>query len=268
MRARTKPDRGGATVSFVQRAQRLSAIVVIVAEQGGVLVTDLAASLNVSQPTIRRDLEYLERHRLIRRIHGGARAHDAFTDLPLGLKTAQDVSEKRRIAREALKFVSGARVIGTTGGTTLTEFAHAYRDAGTASVVTNSLDVATELLTNPRIRVFLTGGEVRPSSHETVGRTAEVVLATYNIDVAVLGVDGIDAAAGATAYDPSGAAVNAVLQQKAQRTIILADATKLGRAALAQICPIGDVDVLITDERACPTELDRIRAHGCRVVVA
>ena len=251
----------------MQRAQRLSAIVVIVAERGGAVVADLAASLDVSEPTIRRDLEYLEAHRLIRRTHGGARPHDAFTDLPLGLKTVQDVPEKRRIARAALKLVSGARVIGTTGGTTLTEFAHAYREVGTASVVTNSVDVATELLTNPRIRVFLTGGEVRSSSHETVGRSAEVVLGTYNIDVAVLGVDGIDVDAGATAYDPSGAVVNGMLSARALRTIVLADATKVGRAALTRICPIDDVDVLVTDERACPTHLERIRARGCRVVV-
>jgi DeoR family transcriptional regulator, aga operon transcriptional repressor len=251
----------------VQRARRLNEIVAIVTDQGGVRVVDLATALNVSEPTIRRDLEYLEKHKLIRRTHGGARSHDEFNDVPLRLKTAQDVPEKRRIAREALKYVEGARVIGMTGGTTLTEFAHAYRDIGAASVVTNALDVATELLASPRIRVFLVGGEVRPSSHETVGRAAEASLAAYNIDVALLGVDGIDADAGATAYDPSGAVVNGMLRQRAHRSIVLADATKLARAALARICPIDDVDVLITDQRACPTDLDRIRARGCLVVV-
>jgi DeoR family transcriptional regulator of aga operon len=251
----------------VQRVRRLNEIVAIVTDHGGARVADLAVSLKVSEPTIRRDLEYLEKHKLVRRTHGGASSHDEFNDVPLGLKTAQDVPEKRRIARAALSFVDGARVIGMNGGTTLTEFAHAYRDVGAASVVTNALDVATELLTSPRIRVFLVGGEVRPSSHETVGRSAEVLLATYNIDVAVLGVDGIDVDAGATAYDPSGAAVNAIICQRAHRSIVLADATKVARAALARICPLDEVDVLITDQRASPTELDRIRAHGCHVVV-
>ena len=250
----------------VQRARRLNEIVGIIAEHGVARVADLAASLDVSEPTIRRDLEYLEKQRLVRRTHGGARSHDAFNDLPLGLKTAQDLPEKRRIAREALTLLDGARVIGMTGGTTMTEFAHAYRDAGAGSVVTNALDVAIELLANPRIRVYLAGGEVRSSSHEIVGRPAEVLLGSYNIDVAVLGVDGIDAEAGATAYDPAGAAVNAVLSQRARRTIVLADATKLGRVALARICPPADVDVVVTDTRARPGDLERLRAAGCRVI--
>ncbi|WP_375484094.1 DeoR/GlpR family DNA-binding transcription regulator [uncultured Jatrophihabitans sp.] len=250
----------------MQRARRLNEIVGRVAKSGAVQVADLAAALEVSEPTIRRDLAYLERQQLVQRTHGGARAHDAFNDLPLGLKTAQDLQEKRRIARRAMALLDDARVVGMTGGTTMIEFARAYRETGTASVVTNALSVANELVTNPAIRVYLAGGEVRPSSHETVGRAAEALVATYNIDVAVVGVDGVDAEVGATGYDPAGAAVNSTMTQQAQRTIVLADASKLGRIALARICPISDVDVVVTDSRAHPNELERLRSAGCHVI--
>ena len=150
----------------------------------------------MSQATIRRDLEALQQQRLISRTHGGAIIHAAFNDLPLSYKTAQDLPEKQRIARCAAQFLDGARVIGTTGGTTVSQFARLLRDRDGLTVVTNALNIAVDLLGNPRLRVFLAGGEVRGSSQEAVGHSAEAFLADYNTDVAFLGVDGVDAVAG------------------------------------------------------------------------
>jgi DeoR family transcriptional regulator of aga operon len=78
----------------------------------------------------------------------------------------------------------------------------------------------------------------------------------------------VDAAAGCTNYDPAGARANGVLQQRARRVIVLADATKIGRVALAQVCGMADVDLLITDDRAPEDQVARIRASGCEVMLA
>jgi DeoR family transcriptional regulator of aga operon len=250
----------------MQRKQRLNQIVSAVVEKGTLDVVTLAEQFACSQATIRRDLEVLERQRLVSRTHGGATTHAAFNDLPLGYKTAQDLTEKRRIARQALEFLDGARVIGMTGGTTVTEFARLLLDRDGLTVVTNALNIATDLLANPGLRVFAAGGEVRSSSQESVGPTAEAFLSGYNIDVAFIGVDGVDAAAGCTNYDPVGARVNAILQQRGRMSVVLADATKISRVALAQVCAMSDVDVLITDSRAPQAALDQIRRQGCRVV--
>jgi DeoR family transcriptional regulator of aga operon len=98
-----------------------------------------------------------------------------------------------------------------------------------------------------------------------VGHSTEAFLAEYNLDVAFVGVDGVDAAAGCTNYDPAGARANRVLLQRARRVIVLADATKLGRVALAQVCGMSEVDLLITDDRAPDDQVDLIRASGCDV---
>src|ERR1035437_8592614 len=188
-------------------------------ERGTLDVVTLAQQFAVWQATIRRDLEVLERQRLVSRTHGGATTHAAFNDLPLGYKTAQELTEKRRIARQALEFLDGARVIGMTGGTTVTEFARLLLDREGLTVVTNALNIATDLLANPGIRVFAAGGEVRSSSQECVGPRAEAVLSAYNIDGAFLGVDGVDAVAGCPNYDPVGARVNAILQQRGQKRL-------------------------------------------------
>jgi DeoR family transcriptional regulator of aga operon len=153
-----------------------------------------------------------------------------------------------------------------TGGTTVTEFARLLLDREGLTVVTNALNIATDLVANPELRVFAAGGEVRSSSRECVGPSAESFLSAYNIDVAFLGVDGVDAVAGCTNYDPVGARVNATLQQRGRMNVVLADATKISRVALAQVCTMADVDVLITDSRAPQTALDEIRRQGCRVV--
>ena len=251
----------------MRRNQRLNQILSAVVAHGSLEVPELATQFGVSHATIRRDLEVLEQQRLVSRTRGGATTHAAFNDLPLGYKTAQDLAEKRRIGHEARRHLTGARVIGMTGGTTVTEFARLLSEHDGVTVVTNALNVALHLVDNPRLRVFAAGGEIRSSSQETVGHSTEAFLADYNLDVAFVGVDGVDADAGCTNYDPAGARANGVLRRRARRVIVLADATKIGRVALAQVCGMADVDLLITDNRAPDDQIDRIKASGCDVTL-
>ena len=248
------------------RKQRLNHIVSAVLDAGTIHVAALAEQFAVSEATIRRDLDLLESQRLVSRTRGGASTNASFNDLPLSYKTAQDLAEKRRIAEHAYRYLDGARVVGMTGGTTVTEFARKLMDRDGITVVTNALNIATNLLANPGLRVFVAGGEARASSQETVGPAAEAFLSDYNIDVAFLGVDGVDPEAGCTNYDPVGARVNRALQQRARLTVVLADATKLSRVALAGVCAMSEVDVLITDSKAPEAVLELIRQQGCEVV--
>lgn len=248
------------------RKSRLNQIVSAVIDAGTLDVTTLAERFDVSEATIRRDLDLLEDQQLISRTRGGATTNAAFNDLPLNYKTAQELTEKRRIAERALDYLGDARVIGMTGGTTLTEFARGLVQHQSLTIVTNALNIATSLLANPGLRVHVAGGEARSSSLETIGPVAEASLSDYNVDVAFLGVDGVDPLAGCTNYDPLGARVNGVLQQRARMTVVLADATKISRVALAQVCSLSDIDVIITDRRAPQDVVDQIRALGCEVV--
>ncbi|WP_113718198.1 DeoR/GlpR family DNA-binding transcription regulator [Arthrobacter dokdonensis] len=248
------------------RKQRLNGIVSAVVEAGNADVATLAGNFNVSEATIRRDLALLEEQRLVSRTRGGAATNSAFNDLPLNYKSAQDLPEKRRIAEYALRYLKGARVIGMTGGTTATEFARGLMDRDGLGVVTNALNIAISLLANPALRVYVAGGEARSSSQETIGPMAESFLSDYNVDVAFLGVDGVDPEAGCTNYDPIGARVNRALQERARMTVVLADATKISRVTLAQVCKMSEIDVLITDNRAPLDIVERIRNQGCKVI--
>jgi DeoR family transcriptional regulator of aga operon len=238
-----------------------------VVERGTIDVVDLASLFDVSQATIRRDLDTLEQQQLVSRTHGGARPHEAFNDMPLTYKRADNFAEKRAIAIEAETLLNGALVIGMTGGTTVSEFARTLSHRSNMTVVTNALNIALELLQNQGLRVFIAGGEVRSSSEEAVGHSAETFLAGYNIDVAFLGVDGVDPKAGCTNYDPVGARVNRAMSERARKVVVLADSTKIGRVTLAPVCAMSEVDVLITDTGAPAEAVEQLRNSGCTVVL-
>jgi len=135
-------------------------------------------------------------------------------------------------------------------------------------VVTNALNIAAELAVRQHIKIVVTGGVARPQSYELTGPLATGVLEQVALDVVVLGVDGISAAAGATAHHEGEAAVNRLMTQRADRVIVAADSSKAGRRAFARICAAGEVDVLVTDSGIGAEQESRLTEAGVRVVIA
>ena len=158
---------------------------------GSVSVADLATELAVSPATIRRDLELLDDQRLLTRTHGGAVAQGVLYELPLRYKTAHHQEEKRRIAVEAASRVADGEAVGLTGGTTTTEVARVLVERQRLTVVTNALNIASELAIRPNLKLVVTGGWARSESYELVGPLAEQALAGLNLDTVFLGVDGV-----------------------------------------------------------------------------
>src|ERR1700759_4349351 len=169
----------------MHKSARLSAILDRLA-RGGALAKELAAP----QATIRRDLATLERQRLLQRTHGGAVAHAVSYELPLRYKGVRFAAEKRRIAAAAAGTVAEGMAVGLTGGTTATEVARALADRPRLTIVTNALNIASELGVRPNIKLIVTGGLARSQTYELSGPIAEASLAGLHLDVAFIGVDG------------------------------------------------------------------------------
>lgn len=235
----------------------MSAILERLADGGSVAVADLAEDLDASPATIRRDLVILERQRLLARTHGGATAHAVSYELPLRYKGVRHAEEKRRIAREAATLVSEGMAVGLTGGTTATEVGRALADRQKLTIVTNALNIASELAVRPGIKLIATGGVVRSQSYELSGPIAEASLTGLNLNVAFIGVDGIDAGAGCTTHHEVEAHTNAVMIKCARRVVVVADSSKIGKVAFVRICEATAVDELITDAAA---DADAVRA--------
>jgi len=185
----------------VHKSARLSAILDRLASGGTVDVGGLAKELAASQATIRRDLATLERQRLLQRTHGGAVAHAVSYELPLRYKGVRFAAEKRRIAAAAAGTVAEGMAVGLTGGTTATEVARALADRPRLTIVTNALNIASELGIRPNIKLIVTGGLARSQTFELSGPIAEASLAGLHLDVAFIGVDGVDASAGCTTHE-------------------------------------------------------------------
>ena len=251
----------------MHKSARLSAILEQLATGNAVDVSGLAKELAASPATIRRDLATLERQRLLERTHGGAVAHAVSYELPLRYKGVRFAEEKRRIAAAAADRVTEGMAVGLTGGTTATEVARALASRPRLTIVTNALNIAFELGVRPNIKLIVTGGLARSQTYELSGPIAEASLAGLTLDVAFIGVDGVDAKAGCTTHEEVEAHTNQVMIRHAQRAVLVADSSKIGQVTFARICPVQDVDELITDQGADPAAVQAFREIGMQVTL-
>jgi DeoR family transcriptional regulator of aga operon len=252
----------------MRQEDRLGLILERLNARGTVGVTDLAAELGVSVASVRRDLQLLEDQRLLTRTHGGAVSSGVLYELPMRYRGGRNQEEKRLIAQAAAGLVTdGVMSVALSGGTTTTEVARVLATRSGLKIVTNAINIASELAPRPQIGLVVCGGTARPESHELVGPIAEQTLAHLNVDIAFVGVDGISAAAGLTTHHEVEAATNRAMIHTAARVAVVADGSKVGRRAFAQIARLDEVTDLITGESADPDECQRMRDAGVRVVI-
>jgi DeoR family transcriptional regulator of aga operon len=251
---------------IVSRADRFGRILELLARDGSVSVGGLAAELGVSAATVRRDLQLLGDQRLLERSHGGAVAQGTAHELPVRYRTGRS-DEKQRIARAAAELVDEGMAIGLTGGTTTTEVARVLAARNDLTVVTNALNIAVELAVRANLKLIVTGGVARSASYELVGPLADATLQGVYVDIAFVGVDGIDAARGLSTQNEVEAATDRALIARAGRTIVVADGSKLGRVAFAFIAGLEQIDELLTDAGADAAAVKRLRDAGLRVTL-
>ena len=249
-----------------KRATRLLALLTLLADGAEVAPAELADRLGVSGATVRRDLADLEAQRLVVRTHGRARRAEAAVDVPVTLKDTQFREAKQRIARRAAALVpAGPQGVALNGGSTTAEVARALASRSGLTIVTNALTTAVQLASRPGLRVIVNGGWLRPHSTELVGPLTEGAFGAMDVGYALLGVDGISAAAGATTHDETEARANRSMCLHAHRVIVVADGSKVGRVTSAQVATVAEVHDLVTDTNAAPAELARLRSCGVRV---
>ncbi|MGH3704545.1 MAG: DeoR/GlpR family DNA-binding transcription regulator [Agromyces sp.] len=233
----------------------------LVAERGFVRVAELSRAFGVTTVTARADLDALERQGGIRRVHGGAVpvSSPLAVDRPEREPSFEEALEasvepKRLIGSLAASFVRSGQSIILDVGTTTLQVARALRaraDLEDVVVFTNGLSIALELEPEiPRFTVVVTGGTLRPKQHSLVHPLAGSMLDEVHVDLAFIGGNGVDAAHGVTNANLPEAAVKALMMRSAARSIVVADASKLGEVHLGRIAPVDAFDGLVTDAAA------------------
>lgn len=258
----------------MKRAARLNAILDLLAADGEVNVDELVERFGASAATTRRDLDSLAEQRLLTRTHGGAVAHSVAYELPIRYKSHQRSQQKESIAQAAAGLVAPGMVVGLSGGTTTTAIAAALAARDDLSVgpgitvVTNAVNIAAQLATRPDIKVVVTGGVIHSRSYELVGPFVEQLLRGVRLDIAFIGVNGMDATAGATTQDEREAAVNRMMAERARRAVVVTDSSKIGMVAFAAVGGAELFPVLLTDDGAGAAALAELRAAGYEVLTA
>ncbi|APA96398.1 DeoR/GlpR family DNA-binding transcription regulator [Nocardia seriolae] len=253
------------------RPQRWNRLLELLAESGRLSVEEAAERLGVSTATVRRDFTALADQQLATRTHGGIVATAVAYDLPARYRHGDRARE--RIAEHTAALVDSSAVVGLNGGTTTTAVARALAgrtDPSAAedeqlTIVTNALNIAAELVLRPHLRTICLGGMARRESYELHGPLAERALAELRMNTVVLGVNAISAEGGAQCRHLDEAGVSTEMVRRAEQTIVATTSDKLVSTALARICPIEAVHVLVTDTDADPETVAAIRAAGTRV---
>jgi DeoR/GlpR family transcriptional regulator of sugar metabolism len=236
-----------------------------VQSSGAVRTSEISEALGISLPTVRRDLRILATRNLIERTHGGALARSrGTTEEPLFAEKARQMrAEKERIAECAASLVtSGATVILDSGSTVL---AIARRLAG-KKITIIALDLpAAQAVAHGHTEVLVVGGRVRNGLFSLVGPWAECALRSVNADLFFLGADAIDDGQ-VTNSTLDEAAVKRLALEAAASTVLVADHTKFGRKALALVCRLGELGMVITDKGIGPYE-ESVREQVRRLMV-
>ncbi len=236
---------------------------------GRATVYELSRRYNISEVTIRRDLSELAQNGKIRRTHRGALLlENGPIEPPVIQRMVQEDTCKACIGKAASALVKDGESIFLGSGSTTIYVARHLGNCKNLTVVTNALNIASELATVDQITLVVTGGLLRPTELSLIGHIAELSLQEVRVDKVIMGIPAISLEAGLTNdYLPEVMTDRGIIKM-APELIIVADHTKFGRIASAYLAPIERMTTLVTDQNTDPIILAGLRAKGINVIVA
>lgn len=239
--------------------------------KGQVSVSELSNLFDISEVTIRNDLDHLEKQNMLIRARGGAikiKFQRMGIDLSISDKQKEFSQEKQLIAREAIKLIEDGDTIVLDSGTTTTEIAKNLEQFANLTIITNALNIASILAEYEGINIFMPGGSLRKKSLSLVGVLADENFEKFYCDKLFLGADGFDTTHGLSTPNSEEAHLNQIMMKIARKVIVVADSRKFDRRRFAFIGPISDVDIVITDSGIREEDKSRLEKNGVQVIVA
>lgn len=249
---------------------RRRAILEQIKEKGEVLIADLSRQFNVSEVTIRNDLEYLEKKNLVMRARGGAihAENRVGIDQSIRDKNKLHALEKMAIGRRSAQLIKENETIILDSGTTTAEIAKNLSEFPRLTVITNALNIVNLLIGQPNINLMVPGGVLRQNSMSLVGPLAEKSLGNFFVDKAFISTDGFDTRQGIFTPNIEEASLNAVMIAIAKEVILVTDSSKFTRKSLVFICGLDKIRTVVTDKGLLADDKKRLEDAGIRVIIA
>jgi DeoR/GlpR family transcriptional regulator of sugar metabolism len=257
--------------------ERRRAIADRIRRQSSVRLRELSELLQVSDSTIRRDLEHLERQGLLKRTYGGAvLAEGQGAVLAEGqgavLAEAQGILDAQgqfsRIGAAAAALISEGETLYLGSGCLALDVAHQLATRTGITVITNALDVAAHLAHHSSLSIILTGGQLERQAGALVGHVAELALKELRADRAILEVAGISVPDGITGESLSTAQFTRTVIDRMPEVIVIAGQHKWGRVGPAYLAPLEAIDRIVTSQHAPPAMIWDLSQLGIQIIQA
>jgi len=231
-------------------SDRRAKIIDEIEQKGVVKVKDLSNLFGVSEVTIRNDLVQLEKKNILVRAHGGAMKFQRVgVDFELDVKSKKHLIEKQKIGKKAADLIKDGDTIILDSGTTTLQIAKYVSHINDLTVITNSLNIAGQLVDNRNVKVIVPGGNLRRKSLSLIGSIAENSIKNYYCDKVFLGVDGIDTNYGISTPNSEEAHLNNIMINISREVIVVTDSSKFLRKSFAFIAPLSKINTIITDSK-------------------
>ncbi|MEJ5961073.1 transcriptional repressor AgaR [Pedobacter immunditicola] len=236
---------------------------------GQVNVTNLSEELEVSEVTIRNDLNKLEKKKMLVRTRGGAiNISRVGLDFNISEKKALYFEEKKKIGEAAAKLIEEGDTIILDSGSTTKEIIKHLDSFASLTIITNAINIANELAEMKNVNVIIPGGILRKNSLSLVGSTAEENFQNYFCDKLFLAVDGFNTTHGLSTPNVEEAHLNRVMIEIARKVIVVTDSSKFSKRSFAVIAPISKVDIVVTDSGIKAQDQKDLEDSGTIVVIA
>ncbi len=233
--------------------ERRNAILARLNSEGKVIVSDLSREFDVTEETIRRDLEKLDSEGLAKKTYGGAVANQNLnTDIPYNVRKRANVELKQCIAEKIAAMIHDGDYIMLDASSTAIYVARCIKNRKNITLITNSVEILLELSDKEGWNVLSTGGSLKQGSLSLVGTSAERMIRGYHVDLAVCSSKGIDVNMGITESNEKDSEIKRAIFATANRKVLAVDSTKFDRMSFMRVCDIDEVDTIVTDR--APTE--------------
>lgn len=247
--------------------ERRNAILAKLQEERKVVVSDLSELYNVTEETIRRDLEKLEAEGLAKKTYGGAVINESLNvELPYIVRKKSNVAGKQVIGELLANMISDGDHIMLDASSTALFVAKSIKNKKNLTVLTNSIEILIELSDRKGWKILSTGGLMKDGSLSLVGYQTIRMINSFNVDKAVFSVKGVDIQHGMTDTNESDAQVKMALIQSGKKKILAADSSKFNKISFTKVGELKDVDMVVTDTRPSEEWLKKFEEEQVEVV--
>ena len=239
-------------------------------QQKAVKASELATLLNVSIDTVRRDLEVLEKKGFLKRVHGGAilkQKKDNVLNKIFNEREVNHLEKKQEVASLAIELIEEGQAIALNGGTTTIEIAKVLVEKfKRLTIITNDLRILSILGANKNFNVILTGGFYNPEEYTLYGKQCEEVLSHFNIDIAFITVNALSLEHGLTDFRIHEVGVIQTILSRTKYKVVVADSSKFETSSYITICPLKNIDLIVTDSSLPFDIAEEYNRHNIRTL--